>query len=140
MKLIYIYTYKPSSIAATTITASAKHFGHDFHVTPFIADLPYALYILGLAMGFLVGAITSESMSRKYSMLISLAIFALSEMGVGLANNIIIIICLRFFAGLGGGMGTLIGACILFDMYPRNHRTIPHLILCGSFFLGPVAG
>jgi MFS family permease len=135
-----IHAYRSSSIATTTITANARHFGQDFKLSPLIANLPYALYILGLALGFLVGAIASESLSRKNFMLISLAIFALSEMGVGLANNIIIIICLRFVAGLGGGLGILIGACILLDMYPRNARTLPHLILCGSFFIGPVAG
>jgi MFS family permease len=129
-----------SSSSATLITPAEETIGHDFNVAPFISNLPYGLYILGLAIGSLAGLTTSEAISRRYGLLISSLSFGLLQLGVGLSNDIVQVYCLRLFAGIFGGMSSLTSALVLFDMFPRNKYTTGYTLFFGALFLGPMVG
>jgi MFS transporter, AAHS family, 4-hydroxybenzoate transporter len=129
-----------SSLSATLITPAEEKVGHDFNITPFFSNLPYGLYILGLAIGSIAGLAVSEAFSRRYGILLSLLSFGLLQLGVGLSNDVILLYCLRFFAGFFGGMSSLVSSSVLFDMFPRNKRTLGYIVFFGALLLGPVVG
>ena len=129
-----------SSLAATIITPADFHIGHDFHISPVLSALPFGLYILGYALGFLIGPVISEVLSRKNALLINMLGFALLQLGVGLSRNVILLFCLECLSGVFGGVGSLVSASVLFDMYPKKQRAMPHGFLFASFFLGPISG
>jgi MFS family permease len=129
-----------SSVTATIVTSAMRDIGYNFHISPLISTLPYALYILGLAIGSLAGPGLSELFSRKLSLLLSLSLFALSQLGVGLSRKIILIFCFRFSGGFFGAIASLVGISVVFDMYHRHQRTIPYVVFFGGFFLGPAFG
>jgi MFS family permease len=129
-----------SSLSATLITQAEEKIGHDFNITPFFSNLPYGLYILGLSIGSVAGLAISEAFSRRYGILLSLLSFGLLQLGVGLSNDITLVYCLRFFAGLFGGMSSLVSAFVLFDMFPRNKHTMGYIVFFGALLLGPAVG
>ena len=77
-------------------------------------------------LGFSISMLTSGSLSdmygRRKTLLASMTIYIISCFLIIFCHNIYLLILLRFFQGLGGGSGTVVGRLILKDHYKTSEQ------------------
>ncbi|ODV96576.1 hypothetical protein PACTADRAFT_39791 [Pachysolen tannophilus NRRL Y-2460] len=97
-------------------------------------------YLVGLALGPVIGAPLSELFGRKIVYVISLPISMLFIMGVGLSNNIQSILVLRYFSGFFASPAMAIAAGTISDIWNPDLLGLAMSTFCLAPFLGPVLG
>lgn len=101
-----------------------------------------SLYLLGLALGPVIGAPLSEMYGRRIIYVISFPCAILFTMGVGLSQNAWSVLILRFLTGLIASPPMSIAGGSITDIWanqPEKMSTAMALF-CLSPFLGPVIG
>ena len=87
-----------------------------------LVNLTISSYVVGIAISMLLFGFISDQLGRKQSLIISLTIYIISSLFIGYSNNIYLFIVLRFFQGIGGGAGTVVGRLILKDYFKRKEQ------------------
>jgi len=79
-----------------------------------------------LALGCIVGCIIAGKLSdfygRKFGLVVAAAIFALSSLGMAFAPNLSVFIIMRFFAGIGVGMASMLSPMYIAEISPAEMR------------------
>ncbi|HUC80341.1 MAG TPA: sugar porter family MFS transporter [Flavisolibacter sp.] len=111
-------------------------FGFDFAVIsgalPFLKE-EFALSAVGegfltgsLALGCIVGCLfaggLAEKRGRKPALMIAALIFAVSSLGMAFANSLNLFILMRFFAGIGVGMASMLSPMYIAEVSPASVR------------------
>ncbi|GEQ68362.1 hypothetical protein JCM33374_g2030 [Metschnikowia sp. JCM 33374] len=101
-----------------------------------------SLYLLGLAVGPVIGAPLSELIGRRLIYITSFPMAILFTMGVGLAQNARSVLILRFFAGLMASPPMSIAGGSISDIWANSpeQMSTAMALFCLSPFLGPVIG
>lgn len=129
----------------TTVGASIYSPGHEqvqkeFNVSTAVSLLPLSAYTLGLAFGPMISSPLSEAFGRRFVYLITLPLFDIFIVGVGLSRNIASLIICRFFAGLFGAPGVSIAAATIVDYTAPSNRVIPLCTYYSMPFTGSALG
>lgn len=129
-----------SSIVAPARGAIEKNFS----VSPLVAVLSTALYILGLAFGSILGTASSALIGRKVTQACSLLFSVAFTVASACVGSFAALHACRFFAGLFASPALWIGLAILLEMWRREKMAMPltaftALALAG-LTVGPVAG
>lgn len=99
---------------------------------------------IGLALGQLFVGPLSDSLGRRRPMLISVAVFALAEIGCYLAPNFETFLALRVLVGIGASGASVIGFAVMRDLYAGqsliNFMGRVFLIQGLTPVIGPFAG
>ncbi len=111
-------------------------FGFDFAVIsgalPFLRQ-EFTLSAVGegfltgsLALGCIVGCLfaggLAEKRGRKPALMIAALIFAISSLGMAFANSLNLFILMRFFAGIGVGMASMLSPMYIAEVSPASVR------------------
>lgn len=81
------------------------------------ANQTLSIYLLGFAIGQLIGGPVSDQLGRRVVGLTGLVIFILCSVGIVLTQNIDVIMALRGIQAIGGGFATVICMAMVRDSY-----------------------
>ncbi|WGJ62802.1 Bcr/CflA family efflux MFS transporter [Wolbachia endosymbiont of Frankliniella intonsa] len=109
-----------------------------------IAQLTISLNLLGVAISGLIYGPLSDYYGRRLIMLIGMTIFTLASIACCIADNIILLILIRFIQGAGAGVAGVVGYAAIRDMYSGSEysRVISKLnmVVALSPGIAPVVG
>lgn len=111
-------------------------FGFDFAVIAgalpflrreFMLDAWWEGFVAGsLALGCIVGCLTAgrvaDNYGRRPGLMLAAAIFAVSSLGMAVATNLAMFIVMRFAAGIGVGMASLLSPLYIAEISPAQVR------------------
>jgi len=111
-------------------------FGFDFAVisgalpflrTAFALDAWWEGFLTGsLALGCIVGCLIAGKMADKYGrrpgLMLAAVIFAVSSVGIALANDLVFFVIMRFAAGIGVGMASMLCPMYIAEISPASVR------------------
>jgi sugar porter (SP) family MFS transporter len=111
-------------------------FGFDFAVisgalpflrTEFLLDAWWEGFLTGsLALGCIVGCLIAGSLADKYGrrpgLMIAAAIFALSSLGMAVSPGLSFFVTMRFMAGIGVGMASMLSPLYIAEVSPAAIR------------------
>jgi SP family xylose:H+ symportor-like MFS transporter len=111
-------------------------FGFDFAVisgalpflrTEFLLDAWWEGFLTGsLALGCMAGCLIAGKLAEKYGrrpgLMLSALIFAVSSLGMAFSHGLTIFIIMRFAAGIGVGMASMLSPMYIAEISPANIR------------------
>lgn len=111
-------------------------FGFDFAVisgalpflrTQFQLDAWWEGFLTGsLALGCMVGCMTAGTLADRYGrrpgLLLAAAIFGISSLGMAFAPGLALFVCMRFAAGIGVGMASILSPLYIAEISPAAVR------------------
>jgi sugar porter (SP) family MFS transporter len=77
---------------------------------------------LGCIVGCIITGVYADKYGRKPCLLVAALIFAVSSMAMGLAQNFSFFVSMRFIAGIGVGMASLLSPLYIAEVSPANVR------------------
>lgn len=102
-----IDTYLPA------MPSMARFFNVDIH----LIELSIPLYLIGFAIGQLMGGPISDNYGRKSIGIVGLSIFFGASVSILFVENVYQLWSLRFIQAFGGGFGLVICAAVVRDLY-----------------------
>lgn len=79
-----------------------------------------------LALGCIVGCMIAGSMAEKYgrrpALMLAALIFAVSSLGMAFSTGLSVFICMRFAAGIGVGMASMLSPMYIAEISPASVR------------------
>jgi DHA1 family bicyclomycin/chloramphenicol resistance-like MFS transporter len=85
-------------------------------------NLSFTFYLIGIGISMLIFGFSSDSIGRKKSLIISIFIYSFFSLLLCFSENIYYFVIYRFFQGIGGGAGTVIGRLILKDYFDKKNQ------------------
>lgn len=125
--------------------ASFTDITESLRVTPTQVQLTLTSFLAGLGLGQLIFGPASDKYGRRRVMLIALSIFALTSVALMFTPNIGFFVVARFFQGLGGAAGGVLGRAIAVDLSDgatavRALSLIATVIGLGPLLAPPIGG
>jgi len=131
-------------MATDLYTVALPSIANYFKVKGNIAQLTISLNLLGVAVSGLIYGPLSDYYGRRLIMLIGMTIFTLASIVCCIADNIILLILIRFIQGAGAGVAGVVGYAAIRDMYSGSEysRVISKLnmVVALSPGIAPVVG
>ncbi|OBA24459.1 MFS general substrate transporter [Metschnikowia bicuspidata var. bicuspidata NRRL YB-4993] len=114
----------------------------DFGMSQTLGLSGLSFYLLGLAVGPVIGAPLSEMIGRRLIYITTFPAAILFTMGVGLAQNTRSVLILRFFTGFVASPPMSIAGGSITDIWANapEQMSTAMALFCLSPFLGPVIG
>lgn len=94
----------------------------ELHTNLATIGLVLSSYMVGFSISMLTTGALSDIYGRKKVLIYTMLLYIISCFSIIFCHNIYILIFLRFFQGLGGGSGTVVGRLILKDHFPHNEQ------------------
>ncbi|KAI1374353.1 MFS general substrate transporter [Hypoxylon crocopeplum] len=134
MANVFLYGFDGTITAATYAVISSE-----FDATNTASWLTTSYLITSTAFQPLYGRV-SDIFGRRICFFISTVTFAVGCLGCGLANDIILLDCMRALAGFGGGGLMTMATIVNSDMIPFRRRGMYQAMQNGIFGFGAVCG
>ncbi|KAK3294136.1 putative MFS transporter [Chaetomium fimeti] len=126
--------------ASTSTVPAGLQLQQAFGIGEKAALLPFALFILGLGLGPIIGAPISENFGRRPVYWLSVPVFCLFTVGAALSPSFASMLVCRFFAGAFGGSALVVGFGLLTDVWGSHRLPIALSIFNTVPFMGPSVG
>jgi sugar porter (SP) family MFS transporter len=94
----------------------------EFQLTPWWEGFLTGSLALGCIVGCLLAGKLSDKYGRKPGLLLSAFIFAISSAGMALSHGLSVFIIMRFAAGIGVGMASILSPMYIAEVSPPNLR------------------
>lgn len=144
ISLIMILSVAVVDMATDLYSVALPSIANYFKVEGNIAQLTISLNLLGVAISGLIYGPLSDYYGRRLIMLIGMTIFTLASIVCCIADNIILLILIRFIQGAGAGVAGVVGYAAIRDMYSGSEysRVISKLnmVVALSPGIAPVVG
>ncbi len=144
ISLIMILSVAVVDMATDLYSVALPSIANYFKVKGNIAQLTISLNLVGIAISGLIYGPLSDYYGRRLIMLIGMTIFTLASIVCCIADNIILLILIRFIQGAGAGVAGVVGYAAIRDMYSGSEysRVISKLnmIVALSPGIAPVVG
>ncbi|KLT22910.1 bicyclomycin resistance protein [Wolbachia endosymbiont of Armadillidium vulgare str. wVulC] len=144
ISLIMILSVAIVDMATDLYSVALPSIANYFKVEGNIAQLTISLNLVGFAISGLIYGPLSDYYGRRLIMLIGMAIFTLASIMCCVADNIILLILIRFIQGAGAGVAGVVGYAAIRDMYSGSEysRVISKLnmVVALSPGIAPVIG
>jgi DHA1 family multidrug resistance protein-like MFS transporter len=128
----------------SAVTPVLPHYAQEFHVGKPAVGLLAAAYPAGIVPGSLLGAWVAHRFGVRRATLVGLLLFAVSIIGFGFADDLVLLDALRFLQGTGCGFIWGGGLTWVIAVAPRERRgAILGSVIGAAIFgtlLGPVLG
>jgi len=93
-----------------------------FHLTPWWEGFLTGSLALGCIIGCLIAGRISDQYGRKPGLMLSAIIFAISSLGMAWSSQLSIFIGMRFAAGIGVGMASMLSPMYISEISPAESR------------------
>jgi predicted MFS family arabinose efflux permease len=113
---------------------------HAFAIGPAAFATAVSVYSWCAGLSGLFAATYIDRFDRKRLLLVVYALFALSNLGCGLADNFHMLLLARAFAGITGGVLGAIVMAIVGDVIPEKRRGTATGVVMTSFSMAAIAG
>ncbi|KAL7622434.1 hypothetical protein AAE478_007939 [Parahypoxylon ruwenzoriense] len=134
MANVFLYGFDGTITAATYGVISSE-----FDATNTASWLTTSYLVTSTAFQPLYGRV-SDIFGRRICFFISTITFAIGCLGCGVANNIILLNCMRALAGFGGGGLMTMATIVNSDMIPFRRRGMYQAMQNGVFGFGAICG
>lgn len=105
------------------VIAAALPFLRDiFELSPWWEGFLTGTLALGCIVGTLLAGKIADSYGRRPGLLIAAGIFALSSLGMAVSNSLNIFLIMRFTAGIGVGMASILSPLYIAEVSPAHVR------------------
>ncbi|WFW29993.1 MAG: multidrug effflux MFS transporter [Wolbachia endosymbiont of Menacanthus eurysternus] len=139
-----ILSVATADMATDLYSVALPNIAHYFEVEGYIVQLTISLNLIGLAVSGLIYGPLSDYYGRRPIMLIGMIIFTLASIACYIADDIVILVIVRFIQGIGAGVASVIGYAAIRDMYSGSEysRVISRLnmVVALSPGVAPVIG
>ena len=109
-----------------------------FALTPVWEGFLTGTLALGCILGCLVAGNISDRYGRKPGLSLAALIFALSSLGMAFASSLSVFLIMRFAAGIGVGMASMLSPMYIAEVSPASVRgrnvAINQLTICPGYF------
>ncbi|MDR2548043.1 MAG: multidrug effflux MFS transporter [Rickettsiales bacterium] len=133
-----------ADMATDLYSVALPNIAHYFEVEGHVVQLTISLNLVGIAISGLIYGPLSDHYGRRPIMLIGMAIFTLASIACYIADNIALLILIRFIQGIGAGVAGVVGYAAIRDMYSGSEysRVISKLnmVVALSPGIAPVVG
>ena len=133
--MTFAATFSSSVFSAATIVTA-----HEFGVAPETMALATSLYVFGFATGPILMGPASELHGRKTPFFVGYLGFILTQIPVGLAQNVETVLIFRFLGGVASSGSPAIVGGYLADFLPPVERGVAVAIFAATTLIGPSAG
>ncbi|MDD9331974.1 MAG: multidrug effflux MFS transporter [Wolbachia sp.] len=144
ISLLMILSVAVADMATDLYSVALPNIANYFNVEGSVVQLTISFNLVGLAISGLIYGPLSDHYGRRPIMLIGMAIFTLASIICCIADNIILLIFIRFIQGMGSGVAGVVGYAAIRDMYSGNEysRAISKLnmVVALSPGIAPVIG
>ncbi|WP_458695320.1 Bcr/CflA family efflux MFS transporter [Wolbachia endosymbiont of Litomosoides brasiliensis] len=144
ISLIMILSVAIVDMATDLYSVALPSIANYFKVGGHVVQLTISLNLVGFAMSGLIYGPLSDYYGRRPIMLIGMTIFTLASIACYIADNIVLLILIRFIQGVGAGVTGVVGYAAIRDMYSGSEysRVISKLnmIVALSPGIAPVIG
>ncbi len=105
------------------VIAAALPFLRDiFELSPWWEGFLTGTLALGCITGTLLAGKIADIYGRRPGLLVSAAVFALSSLGMAFSNSLSVFLMMRFFAGIGVGMASILSPLYIAEVSPAHER------------------
>jgi DHA1 family bicyclomycin/chloramphenicol resistance-like MFS transporter len=118
-------------VAFDIYTPALPRIAEHFAASNTLVQNTVTAYVLGMALVVLPAGLIADAIGRKRVLLAGLALMTLTSIGCALADNIPMMIGLRFLQGLGAGTCLLLAATVAADCF-RGAKLVSVLGLLGA--------
>ena len=113
----YLFGFDFAVIAGTL--PFLKHF---FELNAWWEGFLTGILALGCMVGCVIAGRMGERFGRKPSLMLSASIFAISSLGMALADSLFFFMLMRFMAGIGVGMASILSPLYIAEVSPASIR------------------
>jgi multidrug resistance protein len=132
-----MYTPRKYGLIYTNFPLAAlPQLSTDLHVSPTIANLSVALYMLSMSIFPLWWSSFSETLGRRTIYLVSFALFTIFNIGAAESTSIGMLVVMRVLGGGAAASVQAVGAGTIADIWETYERGKA----MGMFYLGPLLG
>lgn len=118
-------------VAFDIYTPALPRIAEHFAASNTLVQNTVTAYVVGMALVVLPAGLIADAIGRKRVLLAGLALMTLTSIGCALADNLTMMIGLRFLQGLGAGTCLLLAATVAADCF-RGARLVSVLGLLGA--------
>jgi len=129
-----------STFASSAPSGALKSIQETLGSSEEVSILIISFYLVGYILGPIVFGPFSERFGRRPVILITLALYTLTQVGCALAQNIETIIIMRLFGGMFGSSPLVIVGGVLADIWDSYRRGQAMSMFSATTFLGPTLG
>lgn len=130
----FLFGYDTGVIGGTQL-----YFTEYFNLSPSEQGWAVSSALYGCLGGAIVAGYLSNKISRKYTLIISAFLFAISAYGSGIANSLTILAIYRIIGGIGVGIASMTAPMYIAEISPAKHRgtmvSIYQLAVVSGFFV-----
>lgn len=108
-----------------------------FHVSHTASLLALSLFVIGLALGPLIGAGISETRGRAIVYKVSMPLYMLFTLGAGMSPSFAGLLVCRTLAAMAGAPCLAVGAGTVADLFEPSQIATPGALVVMAPFLGP---
>ncbi|KAF8235704.1 MFS polyamine transporter [Tricholoma matsutake] len=128
------------TFGSTAPSIAVRDISVAFHVSEVAAELITAIFLVAYILGPIVFGPSSELIGRRPVMILSMALYAIFQLGQALAHNFATLIIIRFLTGFFAVAPLTNSGGIIADMWGAEGRgPALNLFVC-TLFMGPVMG
>lgn len=109
----------------------------DLHTSISTLNSVLTSYMIGFSISMLLSGTLSDIYGRKKILLMTIGLYTLVCFLTLFCHHVYVLILLRFFQGLGGGSGTVVGRLILKDMFSDKEQVNMMSTLSTGMALAP---
>lgn len=119
------------SIGLDVYTPGLPKMAAEFAASNALAQNTVTVYLLGMTLVVLPAGLLADALGRKRILLSALTLMTLTSIGCALAQNITMLLGLRFLQGVGAGTCLLLAAAIAADCF-RGAKLVSVLAVLGA--------
>lgn len=120
-----------SQIGLDVYTPALPRMAHEFAASNDLLQNTVTAYILGLSLAFIPMGLLADAYGRKRVLLGGLGLLVVASVGCAVAQDLTVLLGLRFLQGMGASAGLLLAAAIAADCF-RGAKLVSVLGLCGA--------
>ena len=110
------------SVVVNLFTVSLPQLEEAFALTSATVGVISSLFLLGYALGTMIGGTIADYIGRRLSLGLSIILYTLAAAGTGFAGSIATLGAFRFMTGLGAGTELPVGAAYVAEVVPAKQR------------------
>lgn len=104
------------------ISGALPFLRNQFHLSVYWEGFVTGLLALGCIVGCLLAGRLADKYGRKPGLMLAAAIFGISSLGMAFSSTLTVFIIMRFAAGIGVGMASMLSPLYIAEISPANLR------------------